>query len=222
MKPRASKGILAGALIALVATVAAEGAVGDAATGPVAVASKKKCKKALWKCAPKRYHLTVSGHYYSEVFSGEVDLEKNRSNFARVEYSQKGGKLTMSDSYTGCCPIEFDMCGDGRWDVQQQTATVPRNGLFGHFDFALFFAKDLENGKWSYSVLGGNPYSELNVPGTVTCTSGASAGATAPFTYYFKGPLGVGNERRGKPGANLSGSDTYGSNNSLKWSLTRK
>ena len=204
-------------LLAVALPVASSGA--DPAK-PVAVAAKKKkCKKAVWKCAPERYQLSVTGHTGPQTYSAEVVLEKNRSNFAKVEYSQKGGTLTASTSYEGL-PIEIDMCENARYVVSNATTQVPKRGLFGDFDFALFFwAKGKQ---WKYSVLGGGVYSELTFPGTVTCLEGDAAGVSAPFTYYFHGPLGVGNPRFGKPGNGLSGSDTHGSNNSLRWRLTPK
>lgn len=192
---------------------------------PVAVAAKKKCKKALWKCAPRNYHLSVSGHTGPQTYSAEVDLEKNRSNFARVEYSQKGGRITLSTAYEGL-PIEIDMCSRARYVVSNATTPVPRRGLFGDFDFALFFYA--KGKRWRYSVLGGNPYSELSFPGTVTCIEGDSAGISAPFTYYFHGPLGVGDRSGGgppvgRPGARvLTGRDTHGPDNSVRWRLTVK
>ena len=203
-------------------SIGAAGTVSGSNGEPTGAASKKKkkCKKALWKCAPEHYHLSVTGHRGPQTYSAEVDLEKNRSNFAKVEYSQKGGTLTASTTYEGL-PIEIDMCANARYVVTNATTQVPRRGLFGDFDFALFFwAKGKQ---WKYSVLGGGVYSELTFPGTVTCLEGDSAGVSAPFTYYFHGPLGVGNPRSGKPGANgLTGNDTYGSNNSLRWRLTTK
>jgi hypothetical protein len=203
-------------------SIGAAGTVSGSNGGPTGAAAKKKkkCKKALWKCAPEHYHLSVTGHRGPQTYSAEVDLEKNRSNFAKVEYSQKGGTLTASTTYEGL-PIEIDMCANARYVVTNATTQVPRRGLFGDFDFALFFwAKGKQ---WKYSVLGGGVYSELTFPGTVTCLEGDSAGVSAPFSYYFHGPLGVGNPRFGKPGANgLTGNDTYGSNNSLRWRLTTK
>jgi hypothetical protein len=208
--------------IALAIPVAASSAEPNAVA-----AKKKKCKKALWKCAPKHYHLSVTGRYAEQTYSADVVLEKNRSNFANVQYSQKGGKITLSTTYEGV-PYEIDMCSNARYVVSEATTQVPRAGLFGSFDFALFFYKDLEKKTWRYSVLGGGVYSELTFPGTVTCLEGASAGVSAPFTYYLHGPLGVGagpadEGYKGRPGASgLTGSDTYGSNSALSWKLTTK
>jgi hypothetical protein len=193
---------------------------------PTAVSAKKKCKKALWKCAPKRYHLSVTGRSGPQTYSAEVELEKNRSNFARVDYSQRGGKITLSTTYEGV-PYEIDMCSNARFVVSEATTQVPRAGIFGSFDFAVFFYLDLEKRKWRYSVLGGGVYSELTFPGTVTCLEGDAAGVSAPFTYYLHGPLGVGSGPadegfKGRPGASrLSGSDTYGSKHALNWKLTK-
>jgi hypothetical protein len=208
--------------LSIALTLALVAPVASSSGEPTAVTAKKKCKKALWKCAPEKYHLSVSGHTGPQTYSAEVDLEKNRSNFARVEYSQRGGTLTVSTTYEGHVHFEtIDQCSNGRFVVSNETTKVPRRGLFGDFDFALFFWA--KGKRWKYSVLGGGVYSELTFPGTVTCLEGASAGVTAPFTYYFHGPLGVGNPRFGKPGAGgLTGSDTYGANNSLRWRLTPK
>jgi hypothetical protein len=55
---------------------------------PTAVASKSKCKKkARWKCAAKRFHLSADGFYGynsgSQTFHAEIDLRKRRASTAR-------------------------------------------------------------------------------------------------------------------------------------------
>ncbi len=187
---------LACALLVSALSIGAVGTVSGSNGEPTAAASKKKkkCKKALWKCAPENYHLSVSGHYGPQVYSAEVDLEKNRSNFARVEYSQKGGSLTVSTTYQGSVHFQIiDQCAEGRFVVADQTSPVPRRGLFGDFDFALFFwAKGKQ---WKYSVMGGNTYgSNITFPGTVTCLSGSSAGDFGPVHALLPRPA-----RSGQP-----------------------
>lgn len=191
--------------IALAAPVAA-----SSGEPPVASAAKKKCKKGVAKCAPKRLHLSITGRYGVLTYSAEVELEINRKNFARVEYSQAGGKsLTVSAHYQGF-PLNIDMCSESRFDVNNQTRPIPKRGLFGDFDFAAFFGTN-DKGKWEYAISPGNPYGSesFEFPGTETCIDGTSAGATAPFTFYFHGPL-VDTLRPGKPGQKLSGRATQG------------
>jgi len=56
--------VLAGALVALLAALAVGApAIGasDESTAAAAKKKSKKCKKALWKCTPKRYTLFTTG-----------------------------------------------------------------------------------------------------------------------------------------------------------------
>src|SRR5215470_4013621 len=77
----------------------------DAIAGSNAVASKKKkkCKKALWKCAPKRYHLSVTDDIgpgpespgLDEHWKAEVDLVRVARSIGKVDYGAAGAAVSL-------------------------------------------------------------------------------------------------------------------------------
>src|SRR3954451_7075245 len=109
-------GRLSGVLTIGVALVVGAFAVdsSDASSdGPIAdAAKKKKCKKALWKCAPKRYHLSVADNIgpgaespgYEEHWSAEVDLVRVARSIGKVDYGAAGGTVRVSGSFPTVCP----------------------------------------------------------------------------------------------------------------------
>src|SRR4051812_5331767 len=76
-----------------------------------AVAAKKKCRKALWKCAPKRYHLSATDSVgpgpqssgLEEHWSAEVDLVRIARSIGRVDYGSAGGPVRVSGSFATVC-----------------------------------------------------------------------------------------------------------------------
>jgi hypothetical protein len=182
-------GLLAIGLVALAAGLLAVDPVASSSSGPAAVASKTKCKKARWKCAPKRYHLTASGTYsnsqFTQSWSAEVDMRKRRAGPGEVDYTQDGGTLTMSA--TGIKDFD-DHClhegsdGEATLNVPLQTVQVPPEGL-DEADFGVTF-KLIGSYKNTYGLGVGEvqeEFSHIRGTATVTCSSGSSH--THDFPY---------------------------------------
>jgi hypothetical protein len=215
-------------LVALVTGLGAAGSATASGLGPNASVSKGKCKKkARWKCAAKRFHLSAQGFYKyysgSQTFSAEIDLRKRRASLGEVDYTQESGTVTVSATATaessdlllGCHPVTYN--------VPQQKLNVPAAGLFDHDDLFLGFSL-IGDDKNTYSLwIGDYLYQMVTLiqgSGTVTCDANASS---APFTFYFNGSARlITDTNPGKPwNHRLSGSGAYGGD-SLSWTLTAK
>jgi hypothetical protein len=195
---------------------------------PTALASKSKCKKKQrWKCAPKHYHLSANGFYRysngSQTFSAEIDLKKRRASGGEVDYTQEGGAVTVSASYTAESSDLLPGCHPVTYDVPQQKLSVPPAGLFDHTDLFLAFSL-IGDDRNTYSLwVGDSLYPDLTLlqgSGRVTCDAN---GSSAPFVYYFEGSTRLITDRNpGRPwNRRLSGAGAYGGD-SLKWTLTAK
>ncbi len=95
------------ALLISALSIGAVGTVSGSNREPTAAASKKKkkkCKKALWKCAPKDYHLSVDAVVKfatgSQVSTAEVNMGKRRASVGQVQYTQGGGTVTVRATWT--------------------------------------------------------------------------------------------------------------------------
>lgn len=99
------------ALIALALGLAATSPVSGSSGAPTAVAAKKKCKGPLWKCAPKRYHLSATDIVgpgpqsagFQENWSAEVDLVRIARSIGKVDYGTAGGTVKVSGSRATVC-----------------------------------------------------------------------------------------------------------------------
>jgi hypothetical protein len=214
-------GVVAISVIALAAGLLAVGPVAGSSGSPTAVASKKKCKKALWKCAPKRYHLSATDTVgpgsqsagFAENWKAEVDLVRYRRNIGHVDYSQAGGTLTISSTRTTEC-----IGGPGTIRVEPQTLPVPAEDL-NNSDFAAFFTlfgSDKNTYGGPLGVLGSG---DSNIMGTAIeqCPEG-----TRSFQFTFHGPTHAGMEGRGKVGKVLTGSgvsNTIFEHHTFSWRL---
>src|SRR5690349_15559996 len=139
-----SRGVLGGALLALAVGAAAlpPGAGASDSDGPAAfTAKKKKCKKPLWRCAPKRYHLSATDDIgpgpespgLEEHWRAEVNLVRVARSIGTVDYGSAGGSVSVSGSFA-------TECSDGSpatVRIDPQTIAVPPGpgypflGLFG-------------------------------------------------------------------------------------------
>jgi hypothetical protein len=227
--PRGSRAARICAVVVTAASLGAAGPVAGSSGDPTAAASKKKCKKALWKCAPKRYHLSATDTIgpgsqsagFVENWTAEVDLVRARRNIGHVDYGQAGGTLTVSGSF----PTECEM-GPGTIRVEPQTIAVPPYdpGSVDFGDFAVFF-------ELRYNGQGSNNYGgPLAVDGTGHSSLYATALDPCPerpptFPFNVVGPTRGGLEGPGKPGKVLRGSGvskTIFEHHSFSWTLTPK
>ena len=210
------------ALTALLVGIGAGGAFAGSSAAPTAVAAKKKCKKPLWKCAPKRYHLSVTDTVGPEPqsaglienWTAEVDLVRARRSIGEVDYTQARGTVTISSTRPTICPN-----GDpGTIRVEPQTLAVPAGGVFNS-DFAAYFSL-IGSDKNTYGgPLGSLGSGSSNMFGTAleVCPEG-----TTSYEFNFKGPLN-GMEGKGKVGKVLSGSGVDSrlfEHHSYHWTLT--
>jgi hypothetical protein len=214
-----------GALVVLMAGVGATGTVSGSAGGPIAVAAKKKCKGPLWRCAPRRYHLSATDSVRPgpqgslvENWSAEVDLVRIARSIGKVDYGATGGTVGVSGSYATVCP-------DGSpatVRIEPQTIAVPPGpgypflGAFG-VEFTL-----IGSGKNTYGgPLGGegSGHSSLFVTAIDPCPDG-------PGAYQIELAAGrIGMEGSGKVGKVLRGSDVFNTlfeQHSFSWTLRPK
>ncbi len=207
--------------------VQALGSSGEASGEATAVASKKKkCKKAAWKCAPKRYHLSASGVIhdspdFTQTWSAEVDLRKYRASIGEVDYSQEGGTVTVSA--TNASPSGAPGCDDDiTFSVPQQKIKVPRLGL-NSSDFLLIFDLLGEDKNKYFLTTGetlGPSLSNIQGTGTASCPSPAY---TITLPYPYVGSNEAETIARGRPGgATLTGSAASAGGDSVQWKLTPK
>jgi hypothetical protein len=219
--------ILVFALLVTALGFGAAQAVGSSGEAPaVSSKKKKKCKKAAWKCAPQRYHLSASGvihdsNDFTQTWSAEVDLRKYRASIGEVDYSQEGGTVTVSA--TNASPSGAPSCGeDITFSVPQQQIKVPRLGL-NSSDFLLFFDL-LGEDKGEYFLVTGETLapslSNIQGTGTATCPSPAYS-VTLPYPYV--GSNEAETQGKGKPGKRvLTGSVTSSGGDSVTWKLTAR
>jgi hypothetical protein len=206
---------------------AASAAAGVDATTARATIAKKKCQKAPWRCAPRRYHLEASGilapggvAYGHQTWSAEVELNRRRASLGEVDYAQVGGTVTLSATY------EFDDCytSPGPFSVRGATIAVPPESL-NESDFKLFFSL-LGKHKGTYDLVLGAVQPELSniqTTGAVYCPGGSRYGTSFQYPYWFINSDYIPSEGRGKPGKSpLTGSGSLPRVGSLKWKLTKK
>jgi hypothetical protein len=220
-----AKGASIGTAIVLTVGLVVASTVSASSHDPTAETSKRKCKKKqLWKCAPKRYHLSVTDTVgpgsqsagFEEHWRAEVDLTRYRRNIGHVDYSQAGGTLDLSSTSTTEC-----IGGPGMIRVEPQTLPLPAADL-NDSDFAVFFTllgPDKNTYGGPLGVLGAG---DSNIIGTAIeeCPD-----ETRTFQFTFHGPTAGGMEGRGKVGKVLSGSgvsNTIFAHDSFSWKLTPK
>jgi hypothetical protein len=213
-----------GTVIVLTAGIVAAGTVSASSGDPIAATSKSKCKKKLWKCAPKRYHLSATDTVgpgpqsapFTESWSAEVDLYRYRRNIGHVDYAQSGGTLRYSANGTTEC-----IGGPGTVRAEPQTLPVPAADL-NNSEFALFFTlfgSDKNTYGGPLGVLGAGD-SNILATAIEECPD-----HTRTYQFTFHGPTAGGIEGRGKVGKVLSGSgvgNTIFEHHSFSWRLTPK
>lgn len=215
--------VLLAVAIGLGAAGGATGSSGDT----TAVASKQKCKKARWKCAPLRYHLSAGGVVvdlpdFKQTWSAEVDFRKYRASSGEVDYAQEGGTVTVSASASKEYADTLPGCPtDVRYVVPEQKVKVPRRGLNGS-DFLLIFDLSGEDKNEYFLITGvtiAPELSNIKASGTVSCPGD---GRSAPFSYDYIGSNVVQTVGKGRPGSSpLRGSASFGGD-SVNWRLTAK
>jgi hypothetical protein len=217
-----------GALTALLLVSGTAGAVPDADAGPLAVAAKKKkkkCKGALWKCAPKGYHLSASDSVgpgpqsagFAVNWTAEVDLVRIARSIGTVVYGSAGGKVNVSGSFA-------TECADGSQAtvrIEPQTIVVPAGPGYPFLgDFGVEFSL-IGSDKNTYGgPLGtqGSGHSSLFVTAISPCPE------VGTFQTELTTPL-AGMEGRGKPGRVVRGSGVDSrlfEHHSFSWTLTPK
>jgi hypothetical protein len=223
-----SRGVLGGALVALLAGLVALAPAAGAGDGSTAVtAKKKKCKKPLWKCAPKRYHLSATNNVgpgpespgLEEHWRAEVNLVRVARSIGKVDYGAAGGAVSVSGSF----PTE---CADGSpatVRIEPQTIVVPAGPGYPFLgDFGVEFSL-IGSDKNTYGgPLGtqGSGNSTLYATAVDPCPDGPGA-----YQVQLITPLS-GMEGRGKVGRVLRGTGEYNTlhsgSHSYSWTLTPK
>jgi hypothetical protein len=220
-----NSGLVAIWLIALAAGLLAVDHVVGSSSGPTAVASKKKCKKARWKCAPKRYHLTASGIYanccFTQNWSAEVDLGKRRASPGEVDYAQNGGTVTVSATGTGLDDHCTSSSGDATFNVPRQTVAVPRGGS-NDADFGVTFML-IGSDKNTYGLSVGDiqpEFSDVKATVIVTCPEGTSHTHEFPYTDPDRDVRAL--VARGRVGASSLTASAHTRNSFVAWTLSTK
>jgi hypothetical protein len=216
------------ALISLLAfgTALFAGDYAEGSPGPVAVAAKKKCKKPLWKCAPKRYHLSVADDIgpgqespgYEEHWTAEVDLVRIARSIGTVDYGATGGTVNVSGSFPTECAE-----GPATIRIEPQTIAVPPGPGYPFLgDFGVEFSL-IGSDKNTYGgPLGsdGTGNSTLYATAIDPCPGGAGA-----YQEELNTPL-PGMQGRGKVGKVLRGSGAFNTlhsgRHSYSWTLKPK
>jgi hypothetical protein len=213
-----------GALLATAAGLGTAATATGSTDGPIAVAAKK-CNKPLWKCAPKRYHLSARdkvgpgpGRRLAVNWSAEVDLVRIARTIGRVDYGSAGGRVRVSGSFA-------TVCEDGSpatVRIEPQTIRVRRGPGYPFLgDFGVEFAL-IGSDKNTYGgPLGtdGSGNSKLYATAIDPCPNGAGTFKTQLHTPRR------GMEGRGKVGKVITGSDTFSTifeEHSFSWRLTPK
>jgi hypothetical protein len=212
------------AVLGLVIGLGAAGPVTGSAGEPTAVASKKKkCKKALHKCAPKRYHLSVTDTVspgpqgsITENWSAEVDLVRVARSIGKVDYGSAGGKVNVSG---GSFATECAEGGPATVRIEPQTIAVPAGPGYPFLgDFGVEFSL-IGSDKNTYGgPLGtqGSGHSNLYVTAMSPCPE------VGTYQTELTAPL-AGMEGPGKVGKVLRGSDVDSRlfvHHSYHWTLT--
>jgi hypothetical protein len=223
---RRRPGPLAVCVLALTAALVAGGPVTGSSGDPSAVAAKKKkCKKALWKCAPKRYHLSAIDDIgpgpdspgLEEHWRAEVNLVRIARSIGKVDYGATGGTVNVSGSFA-------TECEDGSpatIRIEPQTIVVPAGPGYPFLgDFGVEFSL-IGSDKNTYGgPLGteGSGNSTLYATAVDPCPEGPGA-----FQDELNTPL-PGMEGPGKVGKALSGTGEYNTlhagSHSYSWTLT--
>lgn len=214
-----------GALVVLMAGVGATGTVSGSAGGPIAVAAKKKCKGPLWRCAPRRYHLSATDTVgpgpqsagFVENWTAEVDLVRVARSIGKVDYGAAGGTVRVSGSFATECADG----SPGTVRLEPQTIAVPAGPGYPFLgDFGVEFSL-IGSDKNTYGgPLGtqGSGHSALFVTAISPCPE------VGTYQTELTTPL-AGMEGRGKVGRALSGSGTDNrlfQRHSFSWKLTPK
>jgi hypothetical protein len=189
------------------------------------MSKKKKCKKALWKCAPKRYHLSATDDIgpgpespgLEEHWRAEVNLVRVARSIGTVDYGAAGGTV----SFNGSFPTE---CADGRQAtvrIQPQTITVPPGPGYPFLgDFGVEFSL-IGSDKNTY----GGPLGTQGSGNSTLYATAVNPCPEGPGTYQvmLNTPLS-GMEGRGKVGKALGGTGEYNTlhsgRHSYSWRLT--
>jgi hypothetical protein len=186
---------------------------------------KKKCKKTLWKCAPKRYHLSVKDDIgpglespgFEEHWRAEVNLVRVARSIGKVDYGAAGGTVSVSGSFATECAEG----GPATVRIEPQTITVPPGpgypflGAFG-VEFSLIGSDRNTYG----GPLGaeGSGHSELYATAIDPCPEGPGA-----YQVELNTPLS-GMEGKGRVGKALAGTGEYNTlhsgRHSYGWKLT--
>jgi hypothetical protein len=204
------------------------GAVAASDGGPTAVASKK-CKKALWKCAPKRYDLSASDTVgpgpqssgFPENWTAEVDLVRVARTIGRVDYGTAGGTVTVSGSRP-------TVCEDGSpatIRIPPQTIAVPPGpGYPSLGDFGVQFTLRATAG-FAKNTYGGPLGAQGSGNSSILATAhDPCPGGPGTFQTQLSTPRS-GIEGRGKVGKVLRGSGVFNAlfeQHSFRWTLTPK
>lgn len=213
------------AVISVGATASSPASAGD----PTAFASKKKCKKDLSKCAPKRYHLSATDTVgpgpqsagFVENWTAEVDLVRIARNSSRVDYGAAGGTVKVSGSRATVC----DDGSPATIRIEPQTLSVPPGPGYPFLgDFGVEFTLKATSGfaKNTYGgPLGteGSGNSALFMTAIDPCPAGQGS-----FQTQLTAPRS-GMEGRGKVGKVLRGSavfETIFESHAFTWTLTPK
>lgn len=223
-------GLLLIASLALVMSLAGVGTVAGSSGAPTAVAAKKKCQKAnLHKCAPKRYHLSVTDTVgpgpqspgFAENWTAEVDLVRVARTIGRVDYGSAGGTVTVSGSRPTVC----DDGSPATIRIEPQTIPVPPGpgypslGDFG-VEFTLIKTSGFDKNTYGGPLgTGGSGSSTLLATAIDPCPGGQGA-----FQTQLTTPLS-GIEGRGKVGKVLRGSGVDSrlfEEHSFSWTLKPK
>ncbi len=215
-----------GALVVLMAGVGATATASGSTGGSTAVASKKgKCKGPIWKCAPRRYHLSATDSVgpgpqsagFVENWTAEVDLVRIARSIGTVVYGSVGGTVRVSGSFATQCADG----SPGTVRIEPQTIAVPAGPGYPFLgDFGVEFSL-IGSDKNTYGgPLGtqGSGHSTLFVTAISPCPE------VGTYQTELTTPL-AGMEGRGKVGRALSGSGTDNrlfQRHSFSWKLTPK
>jgi hypothetical protein len=220
-----SRGVVGGLLAAVLVGAAALAPAAGAGDGPAALtAKKKKCKRPLWRCAPKRYHLSAADNIgpgpespgLEEHWRAEVNLVRVARSIGTVDYGSAGGSVSVSGSFATEC--EDGSPATVRIDPQM-IVVPPGPGYPFLGDFGVEFSL-LGSDKNTYGgPLGtqGSGNSALYATAVDPCPEGPGAYQTTLNT-----PL-PGMEGRGKVGKVLKGTGEYDTlhagSHSYSWTL---
>jgi hypothetical protein len=194
--------------------------------GPAAHSAKKKgkkCKKARWKCAPKRLHLSASGivsfENGSQTWSAEINMRKWRASVGQVQYAQDNGTLTLQASWVDDGPTYYlpECDGTVRSDVPRQTLKLPKGDGFRFNAFLTFYLIGDRKNKYDFIVA--DNYELAEATGRQTCLSN---GSQAAFPYWMIASNNFEVLTPGRPSARrLKGSRAAGGD-SIRWEIIRK